>query len=257
MVNWLTIFSFIIRLPWICGRLIWSKLGYAKVSCGTPSLLARVVWPSSEWSYMDNCSPLSNVGLWRERNSRCFEDNDRSISYLKLFFFRTLVDWLSALRNQSFSSFLEFLDLCHFCTWFVWLLYASRVLGHPFFIIILLLIKKKKVWDDPFRQIHFLPPNLVSFTYAIGSQIELALKEAPKGNPNSKYFIGRDEIWHPKLLANSSMFGTSPIGMISDLPKSIHKPETASKHKDTMKISNVCRIYLTKKVYHLQWGDEI
>ena len=52
--------------------------------------------------------------LWRERNSRCFENNERSISNLKLLFFRTLVDWLSALRNQSYSSFLDFLDFFKF-----------------------------------------------------------------------------------------------------------------------------------------------
>ena len=52
--------------------------------------------------------------LWRGRNSRCFKDNEKSISNLKLFFFRTLVDWLSTLQNQSFTSFLEFLDLCNF-----------------------------------------------------------------------------------------------------------------------------------------------
>ena len=48
---------------------------------------------------MDNHSPFSHVVSWRERNSRCFEDNERSISDLKLFFFRTLVDWLSTLQN--------------------------------------------------------------------------------------------------------------------------------------------------------------
>ena len=66
--------------------------------------------------------------LWKERNSRCFEDNERSITNLKLIFFRTLLDWLSALWNQSFSSFLDFLDSCNFCTWFVGL-------GGPFFDI--------------------------------------------------------------------------------------------------------------------------
>ena len=34
--------------------------------------------------------------LWRERNSRCFEDSERSIPDLKLFFFRIFLDWLSA-----------------------------------------------------------------------------------------------------------------------------------------------------------------
>ena len=54
--------------------------------------------------------------LWRERNSWCFEDKERSISDLKLFFFRTLMDWLAALQNQSFLSFLDFLDSCNFCS---------------------------------------------------------------------------------------------------------------------------------------------
>ena len=54
--------------------------------------------------------------LWRDRNSRCFENKERSISDLNLFFFRTLMDWLAALRNQSFLSSLDFLDSCNFCS---------------------------------------------------------------------------------------------------------------------------------------------
>ena len=53
--------------------------------------------------------------LWRKRNSRCFEDIERSIPDLKLFFFRTLRDWLFALQNKSFPSFSDFLDSCNFC----------------------------------------------------------------------------------------------------------------------------------------------
>ena len=75
---------------------------------------------------LDSCLKSESLGivvphclmwcLWRERNSRYFEDNERSIPNLKLFFFRTILDWLVALRNQSFSSFLDFLDSCNFCT---------------------------------------------------------------------------------------------------------------------------------------------
>ena len=54
--------------------------------------------------------------LWKERNSRCFEDNERSILDLKLLFFRTLLDWLVAMQNQSFPSFIDFLDSYYFCT---------------------------------------------------------------------------------------------------------------------------------------------
>ena len=66
--------------------------------------------------------------LWRERNNRCFENNERYIPDLKLFFFRISLNWLVALQNQSFTYFLDFLDSCNFCTWFVGL-------GGPFFDI--------------------------------------------------------------------------------------------------------------------------
>ena len=53
--------------------------------------------------------------IWKGRNSRCFEDNERSMLALKLLFFRTLLDWFSVWRNQHFSSILDLLDLCNFC----------------------------------------------------------------------------------------------------------------------------------------------
>ena len=65
------------------------------------------------WSIAPHCLMWC---LWRERNSRCFENIERSIPELKLFFFRTLLDWLVALQNQSFPSFIDFLDSCDFCT---------------------------------------------------------------------------------------------------------------------------------------------
>ena len=64
------------------------------------------------WSIIPHC--LMGC-LWRKRNSRCYEDIERSILDLKLFFFRTLVDWLFALQKQSFSSFIDFLDSCNYC----------------------------------------------------------------------------------------------------------------------------------------------
>ena len=90
--------------------LIWRKLGYAKSVVG-------LRWfgrhrNGHTWIIVPHCLMWC---LWMEKN-RCFEDNERSISDLKLFFFKNLVDWLLALQNQSFSSFLEFLDLFNFCT---------------------------------------------------------------------------------------------------------------------------------------------
>ena len=58
------------------------------------------------WSIIPHCLMWC---LWRERNSRCFEDIERSILDLKFLFFRTLRDWLFALQRQSFPSFIDFL----------------------------------------------------------------------------------------------------------------------------------------------------
>ena len=65
------------------------------------------------WSIVPHCLMWC---LWRERNSSYFEDIERSISDLKLFFFRTLLDWLVVLQNQSFPHFIDFLDSRNFCT---------------------------------------------------------------------------------------------------------------------------------------------
>ena len=77
---------------------------------GAPCLLSMPVWSSSKWSYIDNCSLLFNV-VSLEGKKQCFEDYERSIPDLKLFFFRTFLDWLFALQNQLFSSIFDFLDL--------------------------------------------------------------------------------------------------------------------------------------------------
>ena len=51
--------------------------------------------------------------IWKERNNRCFEDNECSMPDLKLLFFRTLLDWFSVWRNQPFSSILDLLVFCN------------------------------------------------------------------------------------------------------------------------------------------------
>ena len=58
-----------------------------------------------------------NGHIWRERNSRSFEDIESYLPNLKLFIFRTLLDWLTAIRNFSLFSTVDLLDLCNFCDW--------------------------------------------------------------------------------------------------------------------------------------------
>ena len=55
--------------------------------------------------------------IWRERNSRCFEGKDRSISEIKSLLLHTLLEWSSSFNLFPCSNLLEMLDLCNFCVW--------------------------------------------------------------------------------------------------------------------------------------------
>ena len=87
--------------------------------------------------------------LWRERNNRSFEDTERIIPDLKLYFLRTLLDWLSAGQSHTLFFVVNLIDLCNLCNW----LFDPCILGWPFFISIIILflikIKNKKfsTWD--------------------------------------------------------------------------------------------------------------
>ena len=123
IVKLLTIFSFIVRLLWIYGLWILVYLEYVWVM---PKFVIELL---ACWQGLFGCHHNGYIRIivphclmwciWKERNSRCCEDSERSMPDLKLFFFRTLLDWLSMWRNQSFSSILDLLDLWIFCIWYV------------------------------------------------------------------------------------------------------------------------------------------
>ena len=54
------------------------------------------------------------VGVWR---------HGKFYAWSQVVLFRTLLDWLSAMRSLSFFSIVDFLDLCNFCNWLFTLLY--------------------------------------------------------------------------------------------------------------------------------------
>lgn len=60
-VDHLFLHCLVARDLWSAFWSIWSKLGYATISCQASSLLARPVWSSSKWEYMENHSLLLNV----------------------------------------------------------------------------------------------------------------------------------------------------------------------------------------------------
>ena len=82
--------------------------------------------------------------IWRERNSKSFEDTEHFMPDLKFFFFRTLLDWLTALRNLSFFSIVDLLDLCNFCNWLFHPGIIPVYLGDSWYIYFYYLSKRKK-----------------------------------------------------------------------------------------------------------------
>ena len=94
---------------------VWHSLSYAENSGGAVGLLARKVWEALEFYHLDVPHCLMWC-IWRERNNRHFEDLERSVSNLKLFFLKTLLDWVTVLGFHSFSLVHGFMDFCTLCT---------------------------------------------------------------------------------------------------------------------------------------------
>ena len=94
------------------------------------------------WIIIPNCLMWC---LWRERNNSCFEDSERSISDLKLFFFKLF--WIGCLPCETNHSLLSliFLDSC--CNFCIWPLYTLCVLGCPFLISINLITYQKSLYE--------------------------------------------------------------------------------------------------------------
>ena len=53
--------------------------------------------------------------IWRERNNLCFEGSKRTIADLKLFFFKTLLDWMSIVGSHFIFSVYDLMDTCNLC----------------------------------------------------------------------------------------------------------------------------------------------
>jgi hypothetical protein len=63
---------------------------------------------------LEGYSSLHNVVFWRERNARTFEDCELSVVELKLQFYRSLLDWMSATGLFRLSNMLDLIDYCSF-----------------------------------------------------------------------------------------------------------------------------------------------
>ena len=72
-------------------------------------------------------------GIWRERNFRSFEDSERSLPGLKLFFFRILLDWMSVVGCYSLCLICDLIDHCNLRDWLYCPICINRVyLGDSF-----------------------------------------------------------------------------------------------------------------------------
>ena len=70
-----------------------------------------------------------------------FRSTESSMPDLKLFFIRTLLDWLFALWNLSLFFIVDFLELCNFCNW----LFTLCTWVTSFLIYIYFITYKKKM----------------------------------------------------------------------------------------------------------------
>jgi hypothetical protein len=94
--------------------------------------------------------------IWRERNARCFEDQQRSLEELKKLFIQTLFHWADAFQVSQFSTMPQFVFMFLFLPLWGLSLYTSCVLGlHPSTLFNELLISQKKKKKRESR--HHLP----------------------------------------------------------------------------------------------------
>jgi hypothetical protein len=91
-----------------------------------------------------------------------------------------------------------------------------------------LLIKVILLPFDKYNLFH--PAKRYSIFLIKPSQIALALKKAPNGR--LKYFKGKEETPHPKILAKPSTLMTFLIGTNSNYARLIFKPKTTLKRKN-------------------------
>ena len=84
----------------------YSQIKLAKILCiihsNFVSLLARAIWASSEWLYMDGCPALLDVvsleGEEQQELQRYRDLADVVPDLFSFLFFRILLDWMSVLR---------------------------------------------------------------------------------------------------------------------------------------------------------------
>ena len=63
------------------------------------------------WSAISHCLIWC---IWKEKNAKCFEGLENSISSVKFIFLKSLYEWLSASGQFSFSNLFGLLDLGYF-----------------------------------------------------------------------------------------------------------------------------------------------
>ena len=82
--------------------------------------------------------------IWQERNSRSFEDHERSILEFKSFFFSTLLKWCLVLPSFSCISLSRLLEHCTLFSWCFCLFSTFPMYGAVFFQYTFKLLIKKK-----------------------------------------------------------------------------------------------------------------
>ena len=109
-----TICYFIVLLLLSCGQ--WFVFGIHLVMLGT--VVDLVCWQGKFacyyngviWKAISHCLMWC---VWRERNNQISKDLEMTLLDLKLLFFRTLIDWMSAVGSHSLFWICDLIDVCN------------------------------------------------------------------------------------------------------------------------------------------------
>ena len=96
-------------------HLVWYILGNVKdwlssLHVGKENLVIIVL--VLFWMVVPHCLTWC---IWRERNNWCFEDFERIVADVKLFFFKTLSDWISIVGSYFIFLVYDLMDACNLC----------------------------------------------------------------------------------------------------------------------------------------------
>ena len=115
---WSMVFT-LFGIHWVMAKKVVDLLAYWQGKLGRHR-------NSTIWMAVPHCLMWC---IWRERNNRHFEDLERSVADLKLFFLKTLLDWVTVFAFVLFlRSMVSWTSIVYAFDFYLSLMYTSRIL---------------------------------------------------------------------------------------------------------------------------------